>query len=88
MSKIYNKNCKICGKPFVSTSHLARLCGDECRKISQREVAAIAQNKVRKDREKLRLNHNSIVDINTKARQLGLSYGQYIARMDKLNGKY
>ena len=61
-----NENvCKICGKFFQSDFKNVKYCSDECKKATKKP-----------DEKKL-----SAEELAVKAKQAGMSYGQYVAKM-------
>lgn len=82
--------CVICGKRFVKKKINHMCCSDECRKISERNTtkryanehkSEIAERrKAKKKKEKNMTNAEKIIEIDRKAKERGLSYGQYVAR--------
>ena len=64
-------------------------CSDECRKISERNTtkryanehkSEIAERRKVKRKRKNMTNAEKIIEIDRKAKEMGLSYGQYVAR--------
>lgn len=79
------KICKVCGKTFYGSSATA-YCGDECRGIGRASTNQLAatRRKIRIGRKKPKENQNAgIADISKEARAAGMSYGQYVARMNQ-----
>lgn len=70
------KKCKYCGKEFNSTKNDRRYCSDECRKKSQLEMS-----KKRRKGAHIKKPNAAVVDIAVKAREAGMTYGQYVAKM-------
>ena len=81
-----NRNCVICGKEFAP--HGAQItCGKECSQINKKEKRKIT-NKLFRERQKInrgkkKSNIPDIVEISKKARELGMSYGEYVAYMER-----
>ena len=65
--KYDEKTCKICGKNFQSEVRNAKYCSDECKKTKYNE----------KPKEK----KLSVAELAVKAKQAGMSYGQYVGLM-------
>lgn len=79
------KICKICGKTFYGSGATA-YCGDECRKIGYADNIRLAESRarIRKASKRSRKKQTmSIADISKEARAVGMSYGQYVARMNQ-----
>lgn len=77
--------CIYCGKMFLQTAKNQKLCSDYCRE-EQRKI----RDKQRQERRKLeRDKKTSLVRKNQKARELGMSYGKYQAKlfMEKQDGR-
>ena len=78
-------NCKICGKEFITDSNIRKCCSDECKKANARincnryneKQKAIRAMKPKKKKEK----KLTVTYIAVKARELGMSYGQYTAML-------
>ena len=72
--------CIICGKEFdaiKSYGKFPKTCGAECSNENFKRKAKEYRNKTKNAKKKS--NHNDFVDINDKAHELGMSYGQYVA---------
>ena len=79
-----NRICVICGKEFAPHG-AAVTCGKECSLINKKENRKI-RNKLFREKQKIMKgrkasNTQDIVDMNKKARELGMSYGQYSAML-------
>lgn len=79
-----NKICVICGKEFEPHGP-AITCGKECsiinKKMKQRKRYKLYKERQRIIRGRKTSNTTGIVDMNNKARELGMSYGQYSAML-------
>ena len=79
-----NKICVICGKEFEPHG-TAITCGKECsiinKKMKQRKSDKLYNERKRIIRGRKTSNTTGIVDMNNKARELGISYGQYSAML-------
>ena len=79
-----NKLCVICGKEFEPHG-TAITCGKECsiinKKMKQRKSDKLYNERKRIIRGRKTSNTTGIVDMNNKARELGISYGQYSAML-------
>jgi hypothetical protein len=75
------KICLTCGKDF-SPNHPSKVCcSPECQRERERKLAregwrSMGQTAARKPKS----TEKQIIDINAKAKAMGLSYGQYVAR--------
>lgn len=61
--------CLNCGKEFIPLTYRNKLCSEECKRERIKE---------QKSRKKKKPNED-IVDISVKAKEMGMSYGQYQA---------
>lgn len=84
------KVCKECGKQFKTTRANRELCGVDCTIVRRRRTATeFAKRNKGKPRIKepvkpKETRQSKLIEVNTIARQQGLSYGQYKA-MQALN---
>lgn len=74
----YSKICPICGKRFRTDKDLTKYCSRECYRVSVNRRKGIAKEK-KVEAEK---NHNQLFQLAKEAQVAGLSYGQYVARME------
>lgn len=70
------KKCKYCGKEFDATKSKRLYCSDKCKKSRWRE-----KDKKRKYGVHMENPNAAVVDIAVKAREAGMTYGQYVAKM-------
>lgn len=79
------KKCLICGAEFESKASQARFCGKDCKNANQRQVYHARKQGLLPPSEfrgkKHKKANQDLVEIARRARAMGLSYGQYIARM-------
>ena len=62
--------CRHCGKPFEAQSYKNKLCSEECKR-----------ERIKLQKQKQKPNNNeSIVEISKKAKEMGISYGEFVAR--------
>ena len=66
------KKCKYCGKEFDATKSKRLYCSDKCKKSRWRE-----KDKKRKYGVHMENPNAAVVDIAVKAREAGMTYGQY-----------
>ena len=95
--KQYEKVCQECGKEYMGKRYDSVTCSAECNnernKRRVRENGAFYRAKYRAERmlqkEKPKpKKHDSIEEVQAKARAMGLSYGRYIAYMQMQKGAY
>lgn len=93
----YEKICQECGKAYIAKRCDSVTCSPECNternKRRVRENGAFYRAKYRAERmlqkEKPKpKKHDSIEEVQAKARAMGLSYGRYIAYMQMQKGAY
>ena len=72
------KKCECCGKTFVQTGHARKYCTDECAREMKRSQMKVVHSKKEKPKKK-----NTLREINKKAKEHGMSYGMYVAYMQK-----
>ena len=70
----YSQVCVYCGRTFDSGSPKGRFCSKYCKDRYERE---------QRRREKELLKKNSINEIVKEATKQGMSYGQYVAKMER-----
>lgn len=78
--------CKICGKEFT-TSSVAKCCSEECKKENEKRNVASYYMRVGKNNKKTKTKAKkekklTVTEIAVKAKEAGMSYGQYVARMN------
>lgn len=82
LTKARTRNCKICGKEFTTETYSVKCCSPECRKVNvkinkelYRERQKMQPKKPKKEKKL------TVTDMAAKARELGMSYGQYTAML-------
>ena len=80
-----NKICVICGKEFAQHGS-AITCGKECSLINKKKNRR-RSDELYKERQRIMRGRKissvpGIVEISKKARELGMSYGEYVAYME------
>lgn len=96
--KMFNVKCEICGKVFITCYSQKVTCSVECREERARRVTrewsrvrreAILNGELPKpERKKAKQNKVATVEeIQKKAREAGMSYGQYMARLYMQEGR-
>lgn len=86
--QVIEKVCKICGKEFIANCKKTKCCSEECKKenakINQKLWADRQKElKAKKKKEK----KFTVAELAVKARELGMSYGQYTAMLYAQEGK-
>ena len=77
----FDKVCEWCGTEFKGCRHDVRFCCTACQKEATKERAKVLR-KMRLEENRKRLERQqTITQIAVKARQAGMTYGQYVARM-------
>ena len=73
--------CAYCGKVFTKNSGPQKFCSKECYLSQRREsYDPVKRREERKRRQKPAKPDSELARINRQAREIGLSYGQYVAR--------
>ena len=72
------KKCRVCGKEFYSSAERQRYCSEECYRINlcKRQKELRQESK----RKRKRNNIQSIEEINRRALELGMTYGDYVSK--------
>lgn len=77
-TRTYERICRFCRKSFTSYSKNAQYCPDcKSSKVIQEKKKQITH-----------LNQMSITEIAVEADKLNMTYGQYVAKMEGINGLY
>lgn len=78
--RMKDKFCPFCGEKFVYQYKAQMYCSDECKKN-----AALVRAKDRRERagvkKVVKRGKESLSEINRRAREHGLTYGQYVVLM-------
>lgn len=75
------KQCTICGASYETTNIHAKYCSDVCRKKASKEMHRRSRAKQKEELERKKNMQQNIIDIAVLARQAGMTYGQYVAKM-------
>lgn len=75
------KNCALCGKPFTAVTANSKYCSNKCYRTMNREMSA-SWKKEQVTKPKKRKKDKTIVDLAVEARKAGMTYGQYVAKME------
>lgn len=74
------KLCEVCKQPFIPGTGGQIYCGKECRNraayLRYRDVYPVSNEQKKKEKRKSRVE-----EINRLAREAGMSYGQYVAKI-------
>ncbi len=73
------RKCKCCNNEFVPQHHAQHHCSTECRATYNRDRS---RERDRQERMK-RKGNKSLSQLQREARMLGMSYGMYVAQMQK-----
>lgn len=79
------RTCKRCGKALPEgVPHQTRYCAP-CKEIREAEVDAAVKEKdaakgVRRRKKSRKAREKILIDINQRAREEGLTYGEYVAK--------
>jgi len=85
--KQYNVECEICGKVFMTNKSIKYTCSPECkqkrhnlmlRKNNQARREAIKNGTIPKPVRKKQKKVETLAEVQRKAREAGMSYGQYV----------
>ena len=81
----YNKTCACCGKGFISDRKNGRFCSAECRNIikSKEKAERYRRKKEEKAEDEIEEVKETLAETVQKARDMGMSYGQYKAMIYK-----
>ena len=71
------KKCVICGKEFESVKAHTITCSPECAKERNIITNRLYYEKHKRTKKK-KSKQNTLVDINKKARDSGMTYGEYV----------
>ncbi len=73
---IRRKRCEFCGKEFEG-EHNRVYCCDECKKQGYREK----DRRKRAENKRKRKSNQELTDVAALAKEAGMTYGQYVARI-------
>lgn len=82
-ARIGIKICATCGKNF-SPNHSSKVCcSTECQRIRERKMVRESLKSARQNStNKPKSTEKQIIDINAKAKEMGMTYGQYVAYIE------
>lgn len=72
--------CVICGNEFAPNQPAKVCCSPECQRVRDRQRVRESNHSIKLRNKKVKSTEQQINDINAKAKAMGLSYGQYVAR--------
>ena len=85
------RKCAVCSRRYITTRANKKYCSTKCADIGEKRAAKKNSTKqeskkiiAQKKREERR---KAIIDIAAEARKHGMSYGQYVAKMELENVK-
>lgn len=79
----YNKTCAYCGKEFISNRKNGRFCSRECYKNHNQKLEAERYRRKKAEAEQCVEVKENLAETVQKARDMGMSYGQYKAMIYK-----
>lgn len=71
------RNCKLCGKEFIVTTHNRFYCSQQCQRANANKLRAEYHKSAKRKKPE---NMRTIAEINRKASELGMNYGEYVAK--------
>lgn len=77
--------CACCGKLTVFERSRYKYCSPECKASARREAARMRSRKVWAERKAHRQKPQDFAQILDKANEMGLTYGQYVARYESVS---
>ena len=81
--RLGTKICATCGKEFAPNHPAKVCCSPGCQKERDRELTRLYWNKKNSPVENKPVDKaQAIIDINTKAKAMGMTYGQYVAYVE------
>lgn len=75
------RRCTVCDKLYIATRANAKYCSATCREKGTTELKAIYRKQQSVDKPK-RKKKQSVTEIAVAARKAGMTYGQYVAKME------
>ena len=82
IERIGVKICKTCGKEFTPNHPAKVCCSPECQKIRERQLVNNSIRSAKLREQQIKCSEKQISDINAKAREMGMTYGQYVAYVE------
>lgn len=82
----YDRVCKACGTIFRTTAPDAQYCGNTCRNRAYDARRRGEELPEAKPKRKKKTEMDRIVEMNTSARKMGMTYGQYQQYLYKIKG--
>lgn len=75
------RKCLICGKTYTAIRPNAKYCGESCADFAFKAKRQEREKKAKEKRKSEKKKTNSISEIEIKARDAGMTYGHYVAKM-------
>ena len=77
------RKCAICGKEFITIVYNSKYCSDFCKEEGNRIKQREYHENLRKNKGTVKTEKKPepLWKIDAKAREMGLSYGQYVVKM-------
>ncbi len=73
----YTKHCIVCGTEFIAASEEALYCSQRCKEKAYEARRKGEELKKAKPKKRDKTPHETIVEMNEKARAMGMTYGKY-----------
>jgi len=80
LERIGMRICVTCCKEFTTNNPAKVCCSPECQRVRDRKLTKQNRMSTKLREQKIKSSEKDIIDINAKAKAMGLSYGQYVAR--------
>lgn len=80
-------NCKVCGKEFTTEVYTRKCCSEECSKENAKINGKLYFEKQKTMKPKKKEKKLTVTELAVKARELGMSYGQYTAMLYMQEGR-
>lgn len=77
------RQCEFCGKSFIAKKSNGRYCSNECARKGYKERAKEYYREKKMEQERQAKGKLTVTEITKKARQAGMSYGKYVAQMER-----
>ncbi len=77
----YEKVCKICGKEFIAKASNTKCCSDECKKENSKMNKKLCDERKKLQPKKKKEKKLTVTELAVKAKEAGMSYGQYTAML-------
>ena len=76
------RNCDWCKKEYLASNRNSKYCCIDCKNSNRKERSNIlSRQRYEKQKRNMKTrNNNMLTEISKKAREAGMSYGQYVAK--------